>query len=1554
MKCVNILREKADSVLPSLNFPASIYPPDTKLDMYLDLQSEAAIRLFGDIGTANLSFSNNAAGLATTKVNDRTIVFYPMADFLTVGLNKKAVLHKESNMEAATNTFKEVLSKLNVEDEVDMLIAEGLQLTSQRIQYESTGISTSDMHQITLSAEELKSTASLLNTTEKKAAQMMILHELVHANTMFVLAAAEVGNESATKLTRQANKLYARYVKAYRKNPFAPTYVKDKKMLSLPEFLSISVSDKQFAEQLENADTGLFDTIWNFIQRLLGVESPSSIDVYKALAVDNSKYTAYANRTKRHHFNAGESAYYKQAHNQQDVIEMLIANNSKFLNELDENGKELNHYLNADTNAQIARLTGFDGTAALFTSMPKHTLEKIAEIVAAMQFVNMEEGALLAVGADGEVLTKAKFIEYFINRVEKSQIKGHIQHAIAELVIAELTGQAPNPEVQQRLAQKKLDYTKYETNQKYLNFNWAFEATRTYFKSTGINLDSKNKVTGHTAVTEVMVHSSVLNFASRADAIFQRNIDGKLLLFDFKTGFDVLKEEFPRILNEYSNGYALIGDNAKGIAKLELMLRAIAIKEQRPQTQFSGLRISNVQSGSISAKKISSDYVDVEAYLDMIKHSLKDKAFCVKAGFMKETDTELPYDRLVAKSPLIFEPSEYMDSRALLDIDVATNTEPSNILNSKITRLRGKIATQFITKSNLNQQEIAELTEEVIQLAAVDSEAWNVHAADLNIMQEYLGTQQEYEDPQARAWGKMYDKAVVDFNVEQSEVELKLTGLAETLYKEWAAEQGHKITTRGLRTIIQSNAAKTGLYDYAYKDIVENGIPSQRLYDDFVDVEYMKKLSAKEKEAYLLEREEDKQAMSKFTAAQKEYLQYVNSLSRRASAEYNVAKYEAEEISDSGSKITKKYSALDLFNNTNSYTKDFQKRTMKPGFFWKIPRLAEEKKRAGKKNIAAVIEADNKLNKLTAWQKASNWVKQGLIDCEDTEFFGETMPPIGIPIKGLGNFKVDTSKVYSMDLTASTLAGYSNMLSKKHYDDVIVLGNGLMQYYKQRSFDEHVDYTGYQTNIENTLYRKLLGVTKPVSAGKHPITISYVDTFGNKKTAIISWPKILRKLSKFSIAGIMPLRILQPLGSGAQAYLTLHRDLMSNSFYKKFIAKNKFDELQSYDIKDLRRAHGMTNSIVKDTAAGSIRDNKLWLLSQHMGFIPKSYIGNSIRNNNKVVQTSLFSEQSLYVLQNAQEDFITYLTLSYQMLNFKHTYKGVTKNLYDWYAVKDGKLVWEGGTRGVMETSTIGGEFAKVEGLTQKEIVHMKAVYEHLQGGYRQEELTAIEATALGAAFMSLMRWLPRLIHQSVHGRKKSTVLGTYIQKKNSITNELEYYEDAETGEKIPVLEWRARETEGKWISMVHGVGWLFSGSPSTKWKAASDMEKKNILEGTIGLLIWGASWLVYTMAIDDEDEDKTLVKLSKRYLIDNLSQQYNPWNLIKSATKMGQVLALKQTYEFSNNLLLFLTSVALLGFTDEGKVEYQDLIGTTPYLNQIDRTDQYIEMIDGIDSETD
>jgi hypothetical protein len=118
----------------------------------------------------------------------------------------------------------------------------------------------------------------------------------------------------------------------------------------------------------------------------------------------------------------------------------------------------------------------------------------------------------------------------------------------------------------------------------------------------------------------------------------------------------------------------------------------------------------------------------------------------------------------------------------------------------------------------------------------------------------------------------------------------------------------------------------------------------------------------------------------------------------------------------------------------------------------------------------------------------------------------------------------------------------------------------------------------------------------------------------------------------------------------------------------------------------------------------------------------------------------------------------------------------------------------------------------------------------------------------------------------------------------------------------MPQYEWQMRVTEGKFRTLM-GMGLLIgslgSANKEYQWSNLSDEQKNNITEALITWTMLLATYGVYLHFFEDDKDDSTMKKWWKMYLIDNLSQQYNPVDLARTMKTVASPVAIAKASDF-------------------------------------------------------
>ncbi len=1493
MKCKIKFNEGVEAILPSSIFLDSVYTERDKIRILTELKVASDVKAFE---LDEVSLSKNLDNYAQLYYKGQYVTIKPGTNVLEL-----LTVTEKSLKEESINSIKESLVGNNVSD----LVRYSLNHTNANIRLIKNGASKSSLNDIQLSMD----TVSSLSKIDDEAVEQILLHELVHSNTIAILAAATQGNTKAQHLTKDIFNLYDSYKKkeAYI-SPFD-----GKVVYSIEEFLANAIADKQFQKHLNKQN--IWGRFLNTIKNLLGIQSNTVTEQllksYLEVMPENYSYKRYIPSDKYFGFSAKEIEYYTEGveHDKGGIIADLVSKNNELKNEILDNGFEANHYLRFDK--KVSRLSSMFN---VLTDKKQFTSKEIAEFNADRYWKYVDNAEVKQIiGEGGEELNKAEYIQHMTDVIDRSKLRGTIGHYVLEKSIAKYHNIKFPEQSDEDYEEHLSKYKSLEPNKSKHNFKWVENVTDSYLSSLDLKQDHTDPILGRKVVTELAVYSPSMNLGTRIDFLSQRNLDGRISLIDHKFGARVISGQFKAIAGKYADEleeYVL--DNAAGAAKLELMMRAVMIKESHPEAQFDKLMIGNIQNGTKAAQFEANSNVKVDTYLKFIEKIFKDKELTDKLGYTQKENKETLHSILVAKSPKIFKPTEYYHHKTEAAYNKGeARTQGQNAMQLMDT-LRTQIVDEFYRNDKTHQEETARTVETLLKLNSIPEDQWSGDFQDLTSIASRMGNHNEYKLPIARTWARNHLSARVKMEKHYDNVQQKLNRLARKLADESDAVKGFS----GFTSIDYTKPDNTGLYDFAYKTEVVDSVKVEKL----------------------LTQKNDPKEFNKLTKTQKEFLNLVNQSIAETSQFYNQETYTST-YSDRGKTKTKRITALDLANNNKFINVGASGRKMDEGFFFKLPMSRRERRLSGKSSMVDEVVSRAKVP-LT--QKLKERLAYTFTKYEDIMFYGEQEGDTNvIPIVGLGSVKIDANQNYTKDLLESTLAGYKNFTRKKYFDDLIIQGEAVIQHLEYAQFKNKKDYTNYIYAIKGVIQRQLIGKIGFSHPSHKPAMFSFKDSYGNRRDIPVSGEKVLQAVARFSIAGIMPFRVLQPLGTFTQAQLVLHRDILTNSLYSKIFGEvNKAQSV--YNVGDFARAHGLIRLIGQDKLGDTLRNNKLFRIAAQMRFVPESYTGFVNRSEDNLKHLKAADLSHANIVQHETEDITTFMTLAYQLLALKHTGKDssgkeVEKSVFDWYDINEsGDLVWTGGVRAMVKDEF--GVLQEVHGLTERESLAMKATYEQMQGGYSEEVLAPIEATAGGSLLMMLKRWTPRVVANLTKPLHQELLLGAYTQDKVNP----EFMSDKD-GNKVPIWEWTSRVTEGYMYTFFRSMKgiWNKDYRDHLMWAdTLDDHVKRNKIQNTVTLLTMMGSILAWTFGFDDDDKEKTEAVWIQRYLIENLSQSINPWDLVDNIVNFSDFIALKKAFDTADKFSAFIYSLMFMQYTRDGDLKgAKAFMQSLPWVSQIEHT---------------
>lgn len=237
---------------------------------------------------------------------------------------------------------------------------------------------------------------------------------------------------------------------------------------------------------------------------------------------------------------------------------------------------------------------------------------------------------------------------------------------------------------------------------------------------------------------EVALYSEKLGIATTTDGIVQHD-NGEMSIFDIKTG-DIVKDVNEPIMMNYGAQFNL-NDSKLNRGKLEVVFRALLLKEQFPNMKFRNLQI------------VKLDYKG-----NPVVYNIEIKPFLgAIAAYYKETKPQV-YEELNKKG--LFTAQSYLGVSSSI-LDVYDEIKGIDNVNDQLIYLSNEI-----NKVTLNEDEAgadktynkirrAELTEAYLQLTKNKGEDFAKSPADLTRVGYWFKNLSDVEEPRVKALHKV-------------------------------------------------------------------------------------------------------------------------------------------------------------------------------------------------------------------------------------------------------------------------------------------------------------------------------------------------------------------------------------------------------------------------------------------------------------------------------------------------------------------------------------------------------------------------------------------------------------------------------------------------------------------------------------------------------------------------------------------------------------------------------------------------------------------------------
>ena len=1236
---------------------------------------------------------------------------------------------------------------------------------------------------------------------------------------------------------------------------------------NLHEFISETLSNSGFQMALKREN--LFTKVINFIKRMFGVKPKSILDnamnasfniiegtsEYESYNLEKAEFIPLPMADSSSRIFAGGYRVNEFSNSSQNIFkegESL----SVEMKEVDGRDEQTEFYIDKSSGNRYRRVTY--GPKSLMTSANpffKEHQKTYAESKAEALWGDNPRSITLLSDISNKPVTFEDYIKEVDTVLNKSRGKGLILHLMNEYALA--TSEEERAEIRSKIrdveSSTAVDSTRY---------NWFLEKIDKIYKALGINFfsDSIPDDLRDKPVPEVHIKSDLLGYAGSVDLMVEHadtysDSDGNVIgnfvsIYDFKTGNNMADKIGTFIMN-HGDQIKTITNSPLDKAKLQLAFYAVIMKLENPNIRFRDLKVAYAANEYSAVVNNPNTSVEVEAFIPMVEQLLKDKEVLEELGLPLDT-----HARMLEKSKDVFNTGHYSHSSSYKAEDAILSGKSGRRTLKEINR------SISILEQRLKLPEVANNPSELMRVRALISEllkekhkfdtdfdgvALNIAASeDAGLVMSYLGNIKDSKNPVIQNIVKMYTIAKETFRKATMKKLSNMKKLTDDLRKEY-------ISKRSISEMVEADY--TGMYEQLLK---EAEIPNVGLVQRLI-----------------LETDDEWNSLSD---VQKAFItEYVSIMDSYFIGNDALANQVAVTTPNG-----KAYSNLEVRNALSTS----EKFVYYKGFFPKTrARNIDLYKKYGNGNsLAGRFSVTNIKREIL---ESVSFHDENLFDEYDND-------DIAIPLKYLGNTSINSKRYYSMNL-ADALGQFVEWSEyKREMDDVYSYAQAVRQ--EMLALGEsglhslHGKFKHDISLIEKFSNRVIRRVNKSqgamgenkIALGTHPITGQQI---------FLSPEQTMRKLNRWSSATIMWARPFGAAGNAIVGHLTTFLSALSYSWATKFLGVKITDYKASTVLAAWKEFTAMSGRVM---SGGKLENEKLWLFMDLLGMHDGEVRGWRERQT-MAIRERTSSGEFMMGLHTFGEMSISMTTVASVLKNMKLE---DGQSMWDAYKVVDGQLVYDGPLRGVTYDSN--GNREEVKDLTPMEIGRIRRIHERTQGGYKNEEMSGMEMNAFGQFVISLKKYFPRIIVNLIQSKHNDITLGEYEQ--------VGLEKDG-----TPILRWTPRKgVNGKLRILFPLMLDFFGGTAKSiamfstegyrpmikRWESLSDEEKVSLIHFMNTTMSFFMAYAIYGFMFKDNDDDDTMKKWWYTYMMMNVSQQYNPVDILNTGKSFFEPVAVTRAYK--------------------------------------------------------
>lgn len=1258
----------------------------------------------------------------------------------------------------------------------------------------------------------------------------------------------------------------------------------------------IDIVSKNASNRLPKTPDGLWSAIKAFLDKIKDIVGFRSINEFTTLGkiadmlLDAEIKVDLAHKVK---FNLNK-IYYSEELNDDGVMKNLEEGAKGWEIEKDEQGNEKDYYINKLLNKTRKRVT--EGFISLFSNkvkyeedFPTHKANK------AWKDGKIDKTQKIVVEPKIGEESYEEYKERISKSINHGRLKGNILESMTQKVL--INGMDIKPEekeerlktVNEDIERNVLRLQELTGEEFYADFySWVnAENMKIILERHNINtlVEGLTPNLRDKLFFQVKVGLEELGLMGTID-ILSKKATGHYSIYDITTGNNFDTYSYD-ILMKYGDQTTPIVENNRNQKKLQIMLYAFMIKANNPQALFDDLNVMWMPYKNSALRYDMNMQVEVDSYLKMIESFLKDKNALRERGLDEDV-----YEKLLKKSPRLFSTADYMGADGIIISENQLSHKGHNQMlatdETALELLQAEMEA-FGSKNMTPEKKkrIKELTESVFQQKKLPNISNDIRneTDEMNWFEKNLGNWSDAIHPIVKMVRVMYLDAKDIFD--------------RAIYRK------KQIFRSYADAVVKESRAK-GISDYSK---IWSKFITYINYEGYQKGVFLTKDNAPDKYNALSDTE-------------KKLIDYVNN---------TIAEYFTGPDA-----MMKKVAYKNKLGENVTYQKLMEMDGFEfvYGFMPKIRKTSDEVI----KDYGGISSIFNKEYWNYKWKQATHFY------VNDTHEERDENKKDSMPLRYLDNINNLQSENYSHEIPY-IFEKFINMAeTKKQMQSVYLYGRAA------RFLLDDEDMTNVKNEklfartaefLDNRLTHDILGKSKKTKYSSVRVAGKTID-FDNVLYFLMNWTRLTS----------MALKPVNAGGNFLHMKLVTQRDAIKNniadwSFYNEF---------GSLDFKesDTAFAEGEYLKYVKDSMIGNVDKNKAWQIVKYLNLLPDNFdISNEHKRYATLMQKTL-SSNTLYLSHSLLEEQNAINIAVAQLRSMKHpTIKdkdGNPASIYSLYDVEQDEktgaymVVWKGGSRGYeIRGSLDKGTRKEITELTGLEKSRIKKVYEKINGGYSRDESMAMEVYAFGKAAGQFKKYFPRLILNLFGRAHEVTELGYYV----------DYQTIDKDGKPVTEKIWKQRTTETGWKVIAGSAFHLLKASYSQKSRnelaKMNNEQKKILIDASITMVSFALFYSTYLAMFGDEDDDDSTKKFWEMYLVDNLSQQYNPMDMARTLKTSALPVSINKTFQTAESLSKFLFASAehiISGDPEAGLTQKGDIKGWNNLKKSIPLLSSYYDLM--------